>query len=322
MTEGVFETPLVALRAAGLNYQSLCIPLEGVLPNGERITVPNRAVVRGTMPGDPTRPVIGIVGPGYRPIQHSQLAHMLVPVAREHPLVMLGAGGTHRERVFFGFDFGQWRVRDLDSEAIQSYLYVWNANDGDTSIGMMLSEVRMACLNMFHLARRAATFHLRLRHNNDALINAQQWIGYLDRLRRARETHKEQADRLAVARIVAEQLQEIIDAAFPLPAKPRVVTMVEAEEVPTEAIPEQARARKQQWERDIERILEQRGAVLGLNEKLSDEYPQIGGTAYAAVQAVAEFNTWRGGRNAQDQLLFGERALANERAFEAALALV
>lgn len=329
--EGAFESPMAALIASGNNYQTQALPMEIVLPDGSRLPSTTRALVRGRTRDDDRRVQVGTVSEDYSPIQHSQFAHMLKPVADRHPLVMIGDTGRNKERVFWTFDLGKYNVGGNDKEGVQSYLYISNANDGGTSISMMVTDVRMSCFNMLPSATRRSSFSVTIKHSQQALLTTQQWITYLDRVQDIRNARREQFEKMAQSTLLERQIHEILEAAYPTPTSP---TVERYRGMPVEEqalLPDTVRARIHSFEQEIRRTEEYRAAAVdALDRTIGDNAGFMIGsngmpTAWAVYNAVTEAETWRPARRntqALESILYGERARTCERAATAVMAAI
>lgn len=318
--EGHYDPdPVKALAQAQGNYTTLKVPLSYEL-DGRRYPTPMVGLIRGRTPSDPERRFIGVASDKYEPIQHSLFADACRPIAEKYPLSMVTLAGTHRERLWFAFDLGQYPVGGLESEMIQQYMYSGNCNDGGTGIQLAVKTERLWCQNQLPTFFNKSTFSVRIRHSAEALLTTQQWVKYLEQVQRMAQAQREQFDRLFVTKIVQDQVVAMVEAAYPMPRSRMVEQYVDG--VDTELaqhLPTSVRERARQLESGKDRVERLRAAAYDSIDRTGQETPALRGTAYGAFNGITFEESWRTGRGAGESVLFGDRAKTCERAFEVAL---
>lgn len=321
----VFDRPVTAVEAAtlcGLDYQVHKAPLS-VTIDGAQIAIPDQyALVRSATFDDDQPRVFGVCGPQYTPLQNMDLARQLDDLTATWPVETMGALGLG-ERVFMTLDAGDGEVH---GEAIRKYFLVTDGKTPRDGLTIAFTPVRVVCQNTLTTALAAATINVELRHTGDILNRFSSVVELSTQMQRAQDALMEALNILADARITTKQAKAVLQAAYPDPKKPGAVALSEAagggilaDGVQHAWIKQRATAH----EAKADRMVAHRATTLQLFEKFNDEFPAVGGTAWAIYNAVTEYcdhREMRGGTNPMNAL-FGWGAAAKARAFSASMTL-
>jgi phage/plasmid-like protein (TIGR03299 family) len=142
---------LEALAAGGLNWEVDLVP---VVPVGEPDSeVAHRvAVVRkDRAPGEPGR-VIGVVHPGFVPLQNRQGAMMLDALLGQGKRVYHTGGYLKQGEVIWLLARMPHDIRVRGKDVLETYLLFTNSHDGSVGIDIRLTTVRVVCQNTLSLA--------------------------------------------------------------------------------------------------------------------------------------------------------------------------
>ncbi|MBI1374283.1 MAG: DUF932 domain-containing protein [Phycisphaera sp.] len=208
------ETPDDVIDAAGLNWTVAKVPLR--TDDENCIAVPKRfAVVRQDKRFDQAG-VLGIVGDSYKPVDNA------VAVAFFHELVRT-AGATYRrggmvtggQRVYLIADLPE-PIEVVPGDTVQRTLLMVNSHNGSTALRVLLSPIRVVCLNQLAVAtRRGRGFSIR--HGRDVQSKMNEAGAVIAKLSRAYDRTAEAMRAMARRVINARQLTEFYDRVLPMP---------------------------------------------------------------------------------------------------------
>lgn len=184
-----------AIQAASLDWQVELEPLyvkqRGVL-GGYREVPDKQAVVR-----QDSRDVLGIVSERYEPIQNQEAFSFMDAVIGLGEAVYETAGALGKgERVWLLAKLpGEMRIASNEEDRIEKYLLLTNFHDGQHSLRVFWTTVRVVCQNTFTLAfsnGKAVKEGIAIRHTGeikDKVAEAQRVLGlavrYYDELSEA-----------------------------------------------------------------------------------------------------------------------------------------
>jgi phage/plasmid-like protein (TIGR03299 family) len=155
-----------ALKHGGLDWEVDMVP---IVPAGEPdSTITHRmAVVRkDRQPGDAER-VVGVVHPGFRPLQNREGAELFD--------ALLGQGGRHYHTGGY-LRHGEvvWLLaklrRDIKvrpNDKLETYLLFSNSHDGSQAIDIRLTTIRVVCQNTLSMALHRGTAGKFFRRGHD-----------------------------------------------------------------------------------------------------------------------------------------------------------
>ena len=164
-----------ALAAGGLNWTVATVP---IFPAGEPAsTIAHRvAVVRDDrLPGQTGR-VVGVVHPGFRPLQNREGAELFDSLLGQgEPIYHTGGYLRHGEVV--------WLLAKIPHEiylggddVLEPYLLFTNSHDGSVAIDIRLTTIRVVCQNTLSMALasgKAGKVFRRPHNGSAALLQAE-----------------------------------------------------------------------------------------------------------------------------------------------------
>jgi hypothetical protein len=230
---------------------------------------------------------------------------------------MLGQGET----LFMTLDAG---VTSVAGEEVHDYFAVADGKDGQRTLRVFYTPVRVVCQNTLGAGISDATTMIRLRHTATVEADYRISIEMMAQLKKAREQVKARLEHLAAMTLAEEQVAEILRQTYPQPAAPTMVQVhqdagdfIEGFDADTRVRLEQLRERH---DRAVARMRNYREAARELYTRFNDEQPRLARTGWALYNAVVESADWRG-KNAPTSVatsaLFGERAAEKARCFQA-----
>lgn len=323
-------TPRQGLRRAGLTYHFEKQPLYFQDPETQELRpVPEVAVVRSPTRGDEQWRYISTVHKSYGLLQNEDLAELLEPLVERWPIETIGALG-HGETTFMTLRAG---TTDIKGEALDQYFLLTDNRQGIQAVHMGMTSIRVVCQNTLSMALRAKDSALiRLKH----FASIKQDLTVLRDIMQQMEQQQLRVNRvfteLAEKTVTSDDVQQIIAAAYPLPTT-RAKALLDQFGTPllqqrvndTDVLANAAVALQDDH---YQQVLAMRRETNLLYVRLSDEYPHIGGTAWAAYNAVAEQSDKPRGRSttitpkAAQAIVWGSRADERHRALHTAMALV
>lgn len=307
-TEEMFK---LAQMVWTVRLEQLFMCVDGI----KRRKVDRFAVVRNT-----DDRVLGTVGVDWRPIQHVEKFPALLDPFLKRGQATIETAGTlfNGGRVWVLLKISKPDaviVKEAD-DRVSKYVVAAVGYDGTLSFTLGLTPIRVVCNNTLQAAYgQGMRTHVRIRHTaggNEAVDALAATINEIDaRIEKAAEVFRALAD----VDIKSEaQLRAYVKAVFPPPKKkeeqqPEGDTFADLLQKPARlsvhqtkfegAAPVLARPTEEEQEeggRIFERILH-----LYENGRGAD-LPGVKGTAWAAYNAVTEYNTWERGRSVDNRL--------------------
>ena len=312
-------------RSLGLDFDLRVEPLL-VDIDGELHRTGKSALVRPAFMGQPVT-VVGTAGEKYEPVQNMDLFKLLDPVVEKYPLESIGVM-PNGDGIFITLNAGKFEV--VKGEEITEHIIIRHVQNGGSALLAMFSGMRLACWNALNAAIAQASIRARILHTKGATARTGDAVALMTDFAIAKERTQRVYQQLAMTKIVEEQVDAIIAAAFPLPKPGHNASLIEgiAEDVMANApvgLRDRAENDRVRYEYAKGRMLEFRSTTKALFNRIEDEHPVIAGTAWAAVNAVAEASDYRRGASIESvsvSTMFGSRAQEKTRAFEEALAII
>lgn len=334
-----------ALKIGKIDFLYHAVPMGYTLPSGDFIHSGDRQVIlREPTADSPEWVELGVVSDGYRFIQNADLARGLDALAQQTGWKFETVGALGKgETVFLTLRTGQQSVFGDDFD---TYVVVSDGKCANRALQIAIGNVRIVCQNTLMVSDSAALSKIRIAHDEAVEGEFQFWIDMIGQLQTAQDEYFQQLERLASFKISQKQAGQIVNAAYPMPAKSARTQQAEAVRE-MKGLSDQARAaaieklsrgdfHHEWW---AEQTKARREAALTCYKRLNagEEEGAKGGrvvspetlatiseTPYAALQAVAEVVDW-GGRVGASQAaassLFGDGAKVKDRAFKAAMKL-
>lgn len=279
-----------AIQAANLDWQVSKTPVYANL-NGARLVVPNTfAIVRH----DPLHsPVLGVVSKDYTPLQNSEAFGFFDPIVGENAAVYHTAGALGQgERIWLLAKLpGQLRI--VGDDVADNYLLLANSHDGQGSVQVKFTSVRVVCQNTLTLAL-GGTESFRLMHTPDVKQRLQTAGNLLAQVRTRYDTMEQALQAMARVPVDQARLQEYLTQVFPDP------------DLTDEAAVSRVK-RSRQWSEYF------------FDQGRGNRLPGVTGTLWAAFNGVTELLDHRKTRQNPGQRLtslwFGDNYRIKARAF-------
>lgn len=319
-----FEDPISASEAvqrAGLDYRVDVVPA-GFQVDGRWVESDKGAIVRQPTADDPQHRLFGYASRDYQVFQNTELARVVDALTNEWPVETVGALGLG-ETMFLTLDAGGGKVGDED---VHQFFLISDNKTGTRSLRVAFTPVRVVCQNTLVSGLRAATVNAAIPHTLGAKSDLDFRVRMMSEMRKAQLSTLEAMSALTTKKLVAAQVEAVLVAAYPDPPRS---AKVELHRELTEQVaglegftPEQvASLLKVSERRDyyVDRAVGFRDAARELFGKFNDEHPAYAFTAWAVWNAVVETEDYRRGSDSiGESAVFGIRAAAKARAFQAA----
>lgn len=210
-----------ALTAGGLDWRVGMVPM---VPAGEpdSAIVHRVAVVReDRLPGEAGR-VVGVVHPGFRPLQNREGAELFdALVGQGAPVYHTGGYLRHGEVVWLLARLPQ-DITVQGQDVVEPYLLYTNSHDGSVAIDIRLTTIRVVCQNTLSLALSGtATGKIfRRSHASSYALLKEQAKAFFEFAMRQCEQAQALFSRLAKAPCGDASFQAFLVALMPDPKRP------------------------------------------------------------------------------------------------------
>lgn len=307
-SDGAYDTAREAVEARA-KFNVGVYPLDARLPNTTQF-IDRYAILRHPGGGASQTEVWGIVSDEYGLIRPKEVA----AIWDEQVDRPIATAGTISRRLFL---MTRLAAVDVKGDPVEMYLALVNPMDGLHAASILITGVRIVCVNTLIMAQSLATLKYRVVHDEFAKERLGAWLGHAFEEAQAKQEAIAEAYRiLADHRVDSSEFEAIIYTAYPDPKRPA-----------TTAPPEIMTKRFEKWEYEVERVQNFRTASWEFFEGAATgaDHPAFKGTAWGAYNSIVEVEDYRRTQDESDvegvteSLLFGDRAAAKSRAFEAAL---
>lgn len=204
-------------------------PLETQV-GGSALIIPDRFAVLRDNPIVAGRvDLLGVVGDRYQVTQNEELAGLLDNLVDESGAKFETAGALNGgKQVFITMKLpGSIRIGGVDP--VDNYLAVTSGHDGNSSITMMVTPVRIVCQNTMNLAFKQASNSFRVKHTKGASrILLQQAREALDFSFNYLDGFQQQAEQLINTTLTQSQFEQIIAKEFGAPEGAPAATQTRA----------------------------------------------------------------------------------------------
>jgi hypothetical protein len=325
------ETLTVAdgLGRTGLDFEVSKRPNK-VEYKGQMVETGSYSVVRPPVSGDDqVRIFKGTVGENYEPIQNSDIASILDPIAEDWPLETIG-GLRHGQKIFVVLDSGTYQVGPEDEE-VDGYFLVTDDKAGNQSLRVSYTPTRVVCMNTLRVALSKADMTINVQHTSNVEEELDFYAQVMKNMQEGQEAAHEAMDEMARSGVQTGGVQEVLDHTYPEPNmndKARIGRQIRRSVGDSGYSQEQKKLALdalQRWEKRRDRQKELRDIGFKAYQAFNERNPNQAETAWAAYNAVAESESWRPGKNESTRgraALLGSRAGRTAKAFEASLGLV
>lgn len=279
----VMPEPLTMLEALEYSKNDYDIIVRPALErlNGE-VTESDRffQIVRGPRPGDEKEYSLDYATKRFRPLQNREIAETLQELSKTWPVESMGTI-DNGEIFFFCLGVGQDEVA---GEPIYSYYSGVDHKTPGGALTLAYSPMRWDCRNCMRIGLREATVKLNIRHTGEVLERFTAYADLMAQLKGARVKSLEMMNRLAITKVDRDAVEELIRGIYKEPKRPKeLFDFVDVIDKPAFVAKAEAK-----YLLDLDLMRRYQVETVQLYDKLCDEYPRIGGTAWAALQAVVE----------------------------------
>jgi phage/plasmid-like protein (TIGR03299 family) len=244
-----------AIKLAGLSWK---VELQPVFA-GAGLVQTCVAGVKATVRNSDQR-ALGVVGDRYMPVQNEDAFAFFDSVVGEGQAIYHTAGSLDGGRRVWVLAKLPGEVRLQQDEVTEKYLLLMNSHDGSTALRMLFTPVRVVCQNTLNLALRGgAAEGIAIRHTASATTRIDQARRALGLANEYYANFSVEAARLMAAPYADMQMRGLVETLFP----------GNLDDLST-------------------RTQHHRDKVLELFE-FGQGHARIRGTAWAALNAVAEF---------------------------------
>lgn len=245
-----------ALRIAGLDWRVAVKPLLAERGGGhDPAPVPHgRAVVR-EFDGRP----LGVVGDRYLPIQNADAFAFFDEVVGAGQAIYHTAGSLKEGSRVWILAKLPGEIRVARNDVTEKFLLLSNSHDGSSALRMMFTPVRVVCQNTLNIALACGERAFNVRHTASAPTRIEEARRVLGLSNTFYETFEAIARRLVATRYSDGQMAGLAKTLFPLDA-----------------------------DKPSNRVVNVHTKLLDLFESGAGHH-EIRGTAWAALNAVAEF---------------------------------
>jgi hypothetical protein len=319
-----------AVDRANLNFEVKAVPFTVHLPTGD-YTPERMAIVRSPVNGASEWDIIGYASAKYQVIQNARLAEIVNPLTGDWPVETIGLlpGGTG---IFMVLDAG---VGEVGGESVNRRFLLVDSKQPGHALRVAYIPVRVYCQNVLNTAFRASTLSAALPHVGAFESEFNFRVDIMGKMRRAMAATMDVMQRMSEKKVTPKQVEQVLAAAYPDPrssAKGRLYVEIQDmagnPETAIDVDGDYLSGLKTASERDAylaQRMQVYRNGAKELFTRMSDEHPQVAGTAWAIYNAVVESADYRNGQGNESvaaSVLFGPRSKEKERAWKAAAALV
>lgn len=210
-----------AMSAGGLDWTVGKVPI--VPANEPQTQIPHRvAIVRqDRQPGHRGR-VVGVVHPGFEPLQNRQGAMIFdALMGQGNPIYHTGGYLKNGEVIWLLAKLpGDIRVRGDD--VLETYLLFTNSHDGSVAIDIRLTTVRVVCQNTLSMAlhKNTAGKVFRRAHNGSYDLIKEEAKAFFEFSIRQSKEAEELFSRLAETPCSGDDFQSFLKKLMPDPTKP------------------------------------------------------------------------------------------------------
>lgn len=293
------------MRSYDVTLEPLLVPTLG----GGTLASGYNAIVRHPTAEDDEYRTFGIVGSGYHLITPQSLCRMW-DASVGAPVETIGALGRG-EQMFLTTKLPTFSV---NGDEVDTYLIAVNPMTGGAAAQVRIAPVRVVCQNTLAMSKRQASESYSVTHDANAETRMGDWLRHAYQQSSARVLAIQTAFVLLAGMIARPPMTKaIIDAAYPLPRRPRPNA------------PDQVMVhRTEQYEQRVEWALNARsraGSLFGGSATGADT-PAFDGTLWGVYNSVTELENYRRMhtvQSASSSVLFGDRADAMGRAYQVAM---
>lgn len=291
-------TAEIAIRAAGLEWEAIKVPMYAKHSRGETLVPDAFAMMRGDRMQGADAVILGTVGSQYEPIQNRDAFAFFDPIVGEGAAIYHTAGSL-------GLGERIWILAKLPGEIeiagqdiTEKYLLLANSHDGSGAVQIKFTPIRVVCQNTLNMALKGESF-IRIAHTRGANVRMADVHKDIEFIKKTYDGIETAFKRMAKVLVDDARLTEYVEAVFPI---------------------------KEEWKPDRKRKIEQQRqeAVKLFEAGTGNAAKGVRGTLWAAYNGITEYADHRlvlGARTQSgrvDRLWFGDAAKLKEVAYDKA----
>jgi phage/plasmid-like protein (TIGR03299 family) len=302
-----------ALREGNLDWEVGLVPIETAENPPSPITRRKAVVRKDLQPGDPSR-VVGVVHPGFHPLQNREGVKIFDALVGQGKRVYHTGGYLGKGEVIWLLARLPAEIRIKDDDVVEPYILFTNSHDGSVAVDFRLTTVRVVCQNTLSLALHSRKQTQVFKHAHQGSyktlqVEAEEFFKFS---MEAATKLGEEFQALSRIPLSVDSFNGFVEKLLPVPRPPARI-----EEVP---------ALRRQYETRTQNIIQTRASVVevftsGIEHDLSFSVPPSEETVWGALNAVTAFvdhqQVIKGDRYAH--ILFGSGADLKQSAYNLAL---
>ncbi len=297
-------TAAEALVAANLNWKVVKVPMFGII-NSSVIGSDKYGIVREDKIGKSECEIFGVVTDAYTPLQNTEAFDFFDNIVGQGEAIYHTAGALGKgDKIWILAKLpGEIKVKEKD--IVNKFLLLSNGHDGNTSVQIKFTPIRVVCQNTLNMALSGGDKTLSIPHQKNLHSKLSSVADILGIIKAKYADLETLFINMAEKTLNADEVTDYFNAVFPLPTK-----------LNTEAA--------EKVRRQIEKLRSE-SQIYFLKGKGNDQ-EGIKGTLWAAYNGVTEYIDYHKNlRQTTDRtkyLLFGAGSDIKERAMAVAKGLV
>jgi phage/plasmid-like protein (TIGR03299 family) len=322
----VFEEVLTASEAfklADMGYEVTKIPL---VPQGhEDVETGIVGIFRLPTADDPEHVLFGTASGKYPIMSNEDLATLLDPISEKWPVETVGALNRGKT-VFTSLQAGSIGIGPKGKQdELKQFFLVSDTRDGKHSLTAAFTPIRVVCQNTLTMGERAASVTIKVPHLEGFEADTKVAVELMSAMGKSQSASLDAMNLLAKTKATKAKIAQIFEAAYPTPKPPSQVRLADGitpDDLGAKAYTAMLarfKESRERWEYYVGRAESMREHAQARYDVFG-ETSKLGGTVWAAYNAVVEVEDFRRGSNAPLSAVFGPRATTKKRAFEAAIA--
>ena len=291
------------LNETGMGYNILTRPMGAIMPDNTVYATGNMVLMREPTPLDPAWKMLGVCSQHYGYFQNTEIADLMDDMATQtgwDQATMGAIGNGHN--VFMTLDAGTHNVAGEDILLYASYV---SNRDGRNADYLLMSPIRIVCVNTQHAAFGAAKSKITMQHSS-TLRDEAAWR--TETIISAKKSGKDvitALNRLASVKIDESRFETVVNAVLPAPKLPTSVLELKASG--RESLEAKAHTAQVKYDRELVLVEAGKNAMRENFERFNDEYQDNAGNGWGAYQAVTEYVTHQFGTLGRGDVIRGKR---------------
>lgn len=248
-------------------------------------------IVRQPTSDDPQTVRLGEASTDYTVLQNTDIARALDAsgLTRQWPVETCGALGKG-ETLFVCLDMGRDTVAGEDHNR---YALIWDKRDGKSSLQLVTTYTRVVCQNTLQIALNSKDSEVKINLTHGAMLASdfRFSLDVMDQVEAQSAGVKDALERLHALDVRREDLADVWQATYPVPAKGTLVKQYERVDDPTKFDPgmlDRLTKLKDRWEYEKAQREVLRDAAASRYDVLCQDYPHLANTGLGVFNAVAE----------------------------------